>query len=78
MDAMQGIEAAAVAEGQKLDRLERKAQEAGKIAGLRRAADLLVQWGATAREHGDEFEGKVQEEAAESLRQIADRMEEEG
>ena len=29
-------------------------------------------------ENGDEFEGKCNEEAAESLRQIADRLEEEG
>lgn len=60
-------EVAGRAEGRKL----------GRIAGLREAADLLVQWGATARESGDEFEGKVQEESAESLRPIADRLEEE-
>ena len=55
-----------------------KGRKEGKIAGLRQAADLLVQWGSDARENGDEFEGKANEEAAESLRQIADIVEEEG
>lgn len=57
--------------------LYKHAVKEGKVAGIRRAAELLVQWGATARESGDEFEGKCNEEAAESLRQIADRLEEE-
>lgn len=50
----------------------------GKVAGLRQAADLLVEWGTIARTVGDEAEARIQEDAAESLRQIADRLEEEG